>query len=1280
MRRCTLRKLFVALFAVIAAGARGQQFSQPTVIPTLNWPVAVYSADVNEDGHPDLIYIDYGATIAASTTHILLNNGDGTFRPGATLATAGSALAIGHFDASPTDADPAHTVRDAHVDIAWISIQGRFITSNFAYGKGDGTFAPTILGNITLGPANVPNIVSLVAAPAITGQADFLFAVDSANTLGIDTFYRLSSYQTFLGPHGAGQLQAADLKGDGVTDFLITPSGTAADTFLSAPLNRPAYAASYAGSGQVFSTLLADMDGDGRPDLITEGSNGRLDIYHGNTNGSFSTTSEIGVGAANGLTGNGGHLIAVADLNGDGIPDILTSTPAGISVLIGTGGLNYRLGGIYNAGPGRTSYVIADFDGDNHLDLAVDSPEGIVILFGVGDGSFRTSRSFAAGQPAYALALGRFTGTGTVGSGYVDAVVATGIPQFQLLTGDNLGGFSITTPASPANSPQTNATRTLWSSVVQGYIDSDTSLDLAVTKVGAAPITATGGITLHFGNNNGTFMAPVTADPSGTSHYGSSTLTELNNDGITDIVSLDQSACATYAIAARTGTTPGTILALNPTQSPYNLVTAGYIKSGSGNVNRADIVCELNGSPAVFQNNGAGVFRAPVILPAPPGVAVLDSSGTFPATGLFPSALLFTDLDGDTFGDVVAIYHNLAADPAHPSPSTANQIYIYWGNGDGTFTAPTILTTTRNDYEANIADVNGDSRPDLLLSDGYILTVLPGQGSARTFGPEQHYLAGQGINGILAYPVNAHNAIVVANGGRVFSNPAINRGTLAANAEVNTGGITVLLRAAATTPPTGLLPTTTLMTQVVSPIHYGEIIGDVAQGFAQPATPGNMALLDGGNLNFLIDGNIVCTLPFITGKTQVCPATTGAGYNVGTYQLSAMYTGNAIYAPSTSPNYPVQVIPDDTTGTLTASTNPAAGATPVTFTAAFTSVFATPTGTVTFFDGTTQIGTAKLDPTGTATLNTSTLAIGTHPITAALAASLNFNASSTAVLQQVIVPPPAATVTLLASNFNPSIFGQNVTFTAAVAAPGTIFANSTGTVTFNIDGAALSTVPLTHQSTASFAISTLAIGSHTVVATYSGTAAAPGTYFGASTSATLIQVVNVVPPAPSFTLTATPAAISVPIGNSVYIVVTITPQNGFNQPVTLSCGALPRGVLCVFNTDTIVNANGTALLRVTATAPHDCNSNAPYFIASGPTTWLGIFTTSGLILLARRRRKLAKSILLALSLSILPGLTGCGHCTDLGVFPGNYTFNVTGTSSSPISETATQTIHMVAHL
>src|SRR5207253_2935590 len=104
---------------------------------------------------------------------------------------------------------------------------------------------------------------------------------------------------------------------------------------------------------------------------------------------------------------------------------------------------------------------------------------------------------------------------------------------------------------------------------------------------------------------------------------------------------------------------------------------------------------------------------------------------------------------------------------------------------------------------------------------------------------------------------------------------------------------------------------------------------------------------------------------------------------------------------------------------------------------------------------------------------------------------------------------PTATTTILVSSLNPSNRGQLVTFTATVTGnvPGSN--TPTGTVTFTIDGVTQATVALSN-GVATFATSSLAAGSHVVVASYNGGALGDIT-FSASTSAPLTQTVTGAP-------------------------------------------------------------------------------------------------------------------------------------------------------------------------
>src|SRR5271156_3939705 len=195
------KTIALCALSLIATAAAAQQFKQPLVIPTGNWPAGIVAADLNGDGKADLIYTDYGATPTASTTHVLLSNGDGTFSPGQTIATAGAVIAAADFD------------HDGHVDLAWVWGAVGLGKVFLARGNGDGTFAAAQeLGTFAIVGTNAPVFSYVIGAQLHdTGYLDLLVE-DVANpsliTLTTDssgTLVRLvgTKLESGTGPMGA---------------------------------------------------------------------------------------------------------------------------------------------------------------------------------------------------------------------------------------------------------------------------------------------------------------------------------------------------------------------------------------------------------------------------------------------------------------------------------------------------------------------------------------------------------------------------------------------------------------------------------------------------------------------------------------------------------------------------------------------------------------------------------------------------------------------------------------------------------------------------------------------------------------------------------------------------------------------------------------------------------------------------------------------------------------------------------------------------------------------
>jgi hypothetical protein len=290
------------------------------------------------------------------------------------------------------------------------------------------------------------------------------------------------------------------------------------------------------------------------------------------------------------------------------------------------------------------------------------------------------------------------------------------------------------------------------------------------------------------------------------------------------------------------------------------------------------------------------------------------------------------------------------------------------------------------------------------------------------------------------------------------------------------------------------------------------VLNFAGQPLATTSAAQTITLINSGTALLTING-IAATGDF---SASTCPTTLSPG---------ASCTINVAFTPSASgPRAGMLTISDNglfspqiaslsgtgTTATLTQTTtsvvsslNPSSFGQSVTFTASVTTLSAaTPTGTVTFMDGSTPIGAAPLNTAAQATLTTSSLALGTHSITAVYAGDSAFAGSTSTVLSQIVQPPSqATTVTTLGSSLNPSTYLRSVTFTATVTStsPGT----PGGMVSF-LDGSnVIGTAMLDAGARASFTTALLTAGTHSITAVYGG-----DSNFAASKSVALTQTVQ----------------------------------------------------------------------------------------------------------------------------------------------------------------------------
>lgn len=1153
--------------------------------------------------------------------------------------------------------------------------------------------------------AQLPVLGNFLAARFHDGQPDDLLFIDSANQWLYIVSLRAASagVQTAVSSiylsSGAGPITTADLNNDGHLDILINSQSASNVAVLLGYGDGTIHVPGSALNGAIIahSILIRDVNNDGLPDLIAEGANGRIDVYPGNGDGTFQPTSIGGTGTLDGITGNGGHLIALADLNHDGQLDALTSTPIGVSSLLGQGTQYLGLKGIFNAGPGMHRFATADFNGDGNLDVATDSPEGIAILYGNADGTFQTSQAFAAGAPALSAANGIFTQ-----SGHTDAVVSTAATQAQLLRGQGDGTFLYNgAPAQPVPFGPAGSPAGLWSTVQAADFDGDGKLDVVLTADGSnsnlPPIGAKNvGTQPFFGDGTGKFTPGFisytpygTLDPAGCSPpfdhyparlYGTGVSSAFTPGDLPMLAVRDDLAYQVQPVLPAVGSTGGG-WALGAGGSAacaadaHNLIaTADFNADGYADLlfqKRGSLFVFLNTKQKTFQQSGDlsvdGSLTTPGQLTAP--LLAPNFTGVSPTLGqpYFPGAIATADLDHDGNLDLLVTYANLAADRTSPTSATPNYLYLWFGSGAGKFLTttkhpvnPIRITLSRNYYQVATTDLNKDGIPDLLLSDGLLLSYQLGLGDG-TFGPEQHLLAGQGLNTILAADLrhSGNTDLLLANGGATLSNPVANLETLTPNPDVNTGGITVLLNAGPqVTTPIGSLVATPEPSAFESAITFTATLS------------GNGSIAPTGTVSFLLNGTSAGTATLANGSATLLLAAPYPAYLngkpllPGTYTLTATYSGDVNYAAATLTGSHT-VLPGPTTVVITPTTplqtyfgQPIDG----TFAVSVLDSAYPATGSYTLLDNgvavpiCTNLPLTRTCPYGNPVL----LNAGPHSFSIAYnggAANADpINASSVSNTIAYTVQPDITLAGTLASSLNPSIVGQSVTFSAIFTSNVSI---PTGQVRF-LDGATvIGTGTLNSAGQAFLTTSSLAAGTRSISAAYDATI-----NFLAAASASLGQVVLPVTPAP-FSLTVTPNSLTLGVGRTATLLATVTGP----IPIALSCADTFGESTCIFSQTAFPAGGGATSFLLSTSAPHDCGDPGhPYFLGQitnspgKPGALLAALATCTLLI--RRRRRLPSALLLLTVAALALGsLSGCGHCTDLGTRPGTYSFTVTATAS-----------------
>ncbi len=313
-------------------------------------PYAVVVADVSGDGNPDTITANYNA----GTVSFARGNGNGSFQTPQSFAVGNKPLAVTLADLN----------RDGRSDLVTANSADNSVS--VLLGNGDGTFQTQRATNVGRRPSDVT-----VADINGDGHLDLIvgnYDDDSVSVLlgrGDGSFAVQSAAGRFAVGNGPNALSAADLNGDNKPDLVVA---NIFDDTVSVLLNTGTGVGgnasfqsqvAFAVGAQPYDVAIADVDGDGQPDLITANYGGNsVSVLRGNGLGSFGTQQIASVGERP-------VAVSVADVNGDRRPDLVTTNrrDGTLSVLQNNGG-TFALSQTLDAGTQPVSTAVTNVNGD----------------------------------------------------------------------------------------------------------------------------------------------------------------------------------------------------------------------------------------------------------------------------------------------------------------------------------------------------------------------------------------------------------------------------------------------------------------------------------------------------------------------------------------------------------------------------------------------------------------------------------------------------------------------------------------------------------------------------------------------------------------------------------------------------------------------------------------------------------------------------------------------------------------------------------------------------
>ena len=635
-----------------------------------------------------------------------------------------------------------------------------------------GSSTPSFAAQQTFAVGTGPDSVA-VADVNGDGKPDIIVANIGDNTVSVllnttqsgATQANFATQQTFAAGNNPTSVAVADLNGDGKPDIIVANGifntvSVLLNTTVQGFATMASFTAqqSFATGSNASSVAVGDLNGDGKPDVIVANSNDNTVSVLFNNTAPGAATLAFAVQQTF-ATGTAPDSVRAADVNGDGEPDLIVAnfSDGTISVLLSTTAPGATIASFtakqtFATGNGPKEVAAVDLNGDGRPDLIVaNSSDGTVSVLldttaaGAATASFTTQQTFATGSGPRAV-----TAADLNGDGKPDLIVANANDKTVSVL------FNTTAPTTKFDGNSFAAQQTFGVgnqpfSVTAADLNGGGMPDLIVANQKDSTVSVLPNITAP-GAAAPSFSFPETF---ATGHSPASvTAADINGDGRRDLIVANQND-NTVSVLLNT-----TVAGNAPSFSTQQTFAVG---SGPRTVTTADI--NGDGKPEIIVTNQNGNTVSVLFNKTSPGatVASFATQQTF-TTGNSPSGLAVANIIGDGRPDLVV------------ANQTDNTVSVLLNNtapgGTPNFFPQQTFATGNNPLAVTVADINGDGRPDLIVTNLNAKTVsvllnttTPGVTTA-SFSAQQTFATGVIPSSVTAADVNGDGTpdLIVANG------------------------------------------------------------------------------------------------------------------------------------------------------------------------------------------------------------------------------------------------------------------------------------------------------------------------------------------------------------------------------------------------------------------------------------------------------------------------------------------------------------------------------------